>query len=110
MKNSTPKPDEGIGLKLLDEIAQMDILLLSDDSEPLYRELLGANAKTKPEEVEHPCEKITGEYRDGGGNERPDPPAAHGWRRIRLSRRAEERTRYSLTLKCDKVSKPGYHD
>ena len=91
-------------------MVQRDILLLANDSEPHCRELLEANAKTQPEEVEHPSERITDDYRDGGGNERPDPPAAHGWRRLRLSRRAEERTRYLLTFKSDEVTKLGYRD
>lgn len=110
MKKSILKPDEGIGLKLLDELELMDILLLSDDSEPRCRKLLEAKAKTQPEEVEHPCERITEDYQNGHENERPDPPAPHGWRCLRLSRRPEERTRYSLIFKRDQVTKLGYHD
>ncbi|GAB7017604.1 hypothetical protein JCM18750_04650 [Halostagnicola bangensis] len=110
MKNSTLKPDEDIGLKLSDDMKQREILLLSDASEPHCRELLQANAKTQLEKLEHPCERITDDYRDGCGDRRPDPPAAHGWRRHCLSRCAEERTRHSLTFKRDQVTKLGYHD
>jgi hypothetical protein len=110
MKNSTLKPDEDIGLKLSDDMKQRDYLLLYHDSEPYCREPLEANATTQLEKLEHPCERITDDYRGGGGNERLDPPAAHGWRRLHLSRCAEERTRYSLTFKRDQVTKLAHHD
>ena len=110
MKNSTLKPDEGIGLKLSDDMTQRGILLLYHDSEPHCREPLEANAKTQLKQLEHPCERITEDYQNGHENERPDPPAPHGWRCLRLSRRPEERTRYSLIFKCNQVTKLGHHD
>ena len=110
MKNSTLKPDEGIGLKLSDDMTQRATLLLYHDNEPHCREPLEANAKTQLKKLEHPCERITIDYRDDSGNERPDLPAAHGWRHLSLSRRAEEGTRHSLTFKRDQVTKLGHHD
>lgn len=50
---------EGIGLKLSNEMGQMNVLLLPEDIEPLCRELLDAKAKTQPEEVEYSREWIT---------------------------------------------------
>lgn len=110
MNDSTLKPDEGIGLKLSDDMKQRRILLLYHDSEPHCREPLEANVKTQLKKLEHPCERITIDHRDDGGNERPAPPVAHGLRRLCLSRRAEEGTRHSLIFKCDQITKLGYHD
>jgi len=110
MKNSTLKPDEDIGLKLSDDMKQRDILLLYHDSETRGRDLLKANAKTKSEKLEHSCQRITDVYRDGDESERPDPPVVHGWRRLCLSRLAEECTRHSLTFKREEVTKLGQHD
>jgi len=56
---------EGIGLRLLNEIGGMSVLLLPEDTEPLCRELLDAKAKTRPEDVEHSREWITEDYREG---------------------------------------------
>lgn len=56
---------EGIGLKLSNGMGQMSVLLLSEDIEPLCRELLDAKAKTQPEEVEYSREWITEDFRGG---------------------------------------------
>lgn len=85
MKNSTLKPDEGIGLNLSIEINQMDDPMLPKEIEPPWRELLDAKAKTQPDEMEHSREWITIDYRLGDGDEHPDMPAVHGRHRLQAS-------------------------
>lgn len=60
---------EGIGLKLSNEMGQMNVLLLPEDIEPLCWELLDAKAKTQPEEVEYSREWITEDFRDGDADD-----------------------------------------
>lgn len=54
-----------IGLCLSNEIGAMNVLLLPEAIELLCRELLDAKSKTLPEDVEHTCEWITEDHREG---------------------------------------------